>query len=287
MRTWGVLFVVMGMLFTAGIVHSQTLEVHYGGHSVSMPMANIDSLTFLEASPPRPAHITVDVDTAATDASGPFWRLSASATLTTPSGDPLPDGTPVVFRIAPASLEIAAFGYTGNFPFGGGEPVPGVAFTTLLYGGSETNDTVTVRAEYPSASAVLGNETTVCLPLVQGSATLATSPGNYSFTYPGPGWAQILVQVSVEDGHGTPIDGQLVHVSAPVGWIREDVMPAPDMEDQPFAMTEEGVASRWWLVTDDQVYGDSNQPAEEVEVSATVVWHPEITIEPSTVWFYR
>lgn len=256
-----------------------------------------------------PANVEVDFNPTGEDGGGAVWRTEVSARVQDSRNNDVADGYQVFFSVeSDSAIAHIGDGVTGNISPITDLQTAGVAFTELRYQSLYTNKYVELIATV--LDGLTGYEVqdryTVQLPIQQPEAVLNVSPFNFSYSqHPGPGYAQIALQLTVRDGHGHLIDDQKVHFSPQLGRIFTtsqliNTLPQtafaytgpmncnsngeiiPDTDDDP-----EGVANRWLLITFAEAFPDPNAPLSTCTISAEIVAEQDAAVEPTTIFLYR
>ncbi|HHM23451.1 MAG TPA: hypothetical protein ENJ23_00245, partial [Bacteroidetes bacterium] len=171
-----------------------------------------------------PAHLQVTVDRTVLPADNAS-KAEIRAVVTDASNNPVPDGTPVDFRIVRGSGTIDARKETQN----------GVAKNYLI--ASDHPDTTVVRV------SVGGLEDSVRVVYQVGeAATLKLSAD--STAIPADGTTTVLIRAQVTDASGNPVaDGTTVHFETDIGDITPQAVTQNGVAVAQFSSSETGVAT--------------------------------------------
>ncbi|PKN77938.1 MAG: hypothetical protein CVU48_09955 [Candidatus Cloacimonetes bacterium HGW-Cloacimonetes-1] len=153
---------------------------------------------------------------------GGLWRVIAGAIVKDINGNPVDNYTSVWFDLPdnPYNCQIGASGYTGNVSVNG-DSLAGVAFTTLIYSGVYTFETLSIRARTGDEN---GNEVSgiaqVILPLNEPRLEIQVVPGHLDFGEAAPAFREAMVYATLTDAQGNPVrDAYLMMTSSRGQWI--------------------------------------------------------------------
>jgi hypothetical protein len=153
---------------------------------------------------------------------GGLWRIVAGAHLYDVYDNPVDYGTSVWFSIPnnQYNCQIVANAYVGNESVEG-DSTAGTAYTSLIYSGFYSLETITIRAETGGINGqeVFG-EADIILPLNQPQVEIEIIPGNLVFhgnTYDNPESATADLNASVFDSQGNPIHNARILLSSTRG----------------------------------------------------------------------
>ncbi len=240
-----------------------------------------------ETSAPYSIHI--DVDERGEDGGGSIWLLEVSAVVLDRNNRPVRDNIVVAFEV---SDDIATIGgevppYTGNLNREGSSDI-GIAYTTLAYNSSATNDTVHIYASVLGAGGELirGELLDFNLPLQGGGAILYADPANWDYSWGDPALNHITIYVY--DGHDHCVNDQLVRLLTTKGqYYAQNLGGAPCNEKVtgpgnvgPPDQDDCGWAGHYLRTTFDEAFPDPNILETTIEVSAEIVGVPHIEVEP-------
>lgn len=198
----------------------------------------------IQAGSPYYLHPFIDTNSVNEGANmgGGVWRVVAGAIVNDQWGNPVERGTAVRFYVhedyADLNVQVGADAFVGNVSIDG-DSLPGVAFTTLTYNGENINDNVKIVVEtIKEDGTIVSGEAILVLPFV-GPARFnfyaqpsVLNFGNVSATnmtpVPAYKWAHLIGEL--EDGQGTPVEGEEVVLSSANGQF-EYVGSEPGIED--------------------------------------------------------
>lgn len=144
------------------------------------------------------------------DMGGGLWRIVAGANVYDIYNNPVDYGTSVWFLLPgdPMNCQIVANAYVGN-ESAMGDSTQGVAYTTLIYSGVYTFESLLIRAETGGLNGEeVAGETWIVLPLNQPQLELEIIPGNIVYhgnTNTVPTSATAQLNLSLFDVQGNPI----------------------------------------------------------------------------------
>jgi hypothetical protein len=153
---------------------------------------------------------------------GGNWEIVVGAMVYDIFNNPVSYGTSVWFQIPDNTYncQIGANAYVGNESVLG-DSTAGVAYTTLIYHGSHSLDSITIRA---SSGGINGQEvigqSVIVLPLNQPQLDMVIIPGNLVFhgnVNPIPESATATINASIFDIQGCPIHHGRINLSATYG----------------------------------------------------------------------
>ncbi|MDP8204467.1 MAG: hypothetical protein P9L95_08050 [Candidatus Tenebribacter mawsonii] len=155
-----------------------------------------------------------------------FWKVEVSALLLDGQGNPISDGTAIFFSLPnnPEWTSIIPVAYIGN-ENANGDSIPGVAFTSLTYDGSHTNETVNVRLETGLGQIF---ESELVLPIQFPVIDIIAVPQHvdwWEIPYASPEYQSTEIRVTLIDGQNNPINNQVVIFSSTLGEPLEPVPP--------------------------------------------------------------
>lgn len=172
------------------------------------PICAIVSNINIVAGPPD--HITIQPSQNATD-TDPSWSIPIAALVGDVYNNPVRDGIAVFFEVQPdTALILSDTVVTGNGP-----RIPGVAYTTLQYSSSATNQIVQITARTAGNPPVQASIFFV-LPLQQPTIDLYVIPSSWHFPTQGNP-CRIECRAVVQDGHEVEINGAKVIYSVQRG----------------------------------------------------------------------
>ncbi|MCB2211041.1 Ig-like domain-containing protein [bacterium] len=247
-----------------------------------------------------PASIDADYNPTPYDGGAAVWDLEVNARVFDARGNDVLDGYTVYFAVD--TLEYAHIndrGVTGNESEHTTQVTPGVCYTTLEYNSEDTNQNVTVTAwVLDKDGQSVSDEVFIHLPIAEPTGVLTVQPANYDFgDHPGD-YGIFELRLDVFDGHGYPIDRQLVSFSPAKGRIfkTDDINGQP----QPFAYTgrwdyplpltdfdETGVANRYFLISEGEAFPDPSVGETQVQITAEILGVSDASVEPVTVFLIR
>ena len=283
MKKVTVLFAISLFVFLPQ-VQAQTMMLHYGTDTLRVSMADLDSLTFSGSGPLSPTNVDLNINPTAIEGGGGTWNLEVAALLTDVNGNPVGNGIPVQFSIEPVGVAMISNGVTGN-PSPLGPSSDGYAYSTLAYGSRHTNETVTITATCFVPGGTLDATYELSLPVQQPYGILSANPTNYVFDETNPINCSIDLTTYIQDGHNSLIEGQMVHYSTQFGDVYATSTPGGNPD--PYAVTDEdGVATRWFIATADDVFPDPASPMNNCTIEVEIVG-TDISLEPVIIFFYR
>ncbi|MDP8208494.1 MAG: fibronectin type III domain-containing protein [Candidatus Electryonea clarkiae] len=239
-----------------------------------------------------PHHVDIDINEIAEDGGGAIWILEVSATVRDIQNHPVLDSIAVQFEVD-QDIAVISDGYTGNENMAG-ITVPGVAFSTLVYNSSVTNDSIQIQAEVLAGdghNTITGIYNDFKLPLQEGAGLLYSDPLNWNYRNQHP-IAVFDMSVFVYDGHDHCIDKQLVrfltdrglyYTSAAGGAVRNEALTGP--LDYPVGMDgdECGWAQRYLRITFDDAFPDPRILDSRATANVEIIGCADIYIEPVTI----
>ena len=153
---------------------------------------------------------------------GGLWRVIAGAIVKDINGNPVDNYTSVWFDLPdnPYNCQIGASGYTNNISVNG-DSLAGVAFTTLVYSGVYTFETLSIRARTGDEN---GNEVSgiaqVVLPLNEPRIEIQAVPGHLDFGQTTPAYKEAMVYATLTDAQGNPVrDAYLLMTASRGQWV--------------------------------------------------------------------
>ncbi len=165
---------------------------------------------FIHAAPPHTIVAFASGYNTGENVYGGLWKIVVGASVTDINDNPVDYGTSVWFYLPdnPYNCQIQATAYVGNESVTG-DSTAGIAYTTLIYSGVYTFESLKIRAV---TGGINGQEVFVeqyiVLPLNQPQLELEIIPGNLVFhgNYnPVPASATAMLNFSVFDIQGCPI----------------------------------------------------------------------------------
>ena len=230
----------------------------------------------------------------AEDIGGGSWLLEVSTRIYDQFSNPAGNGILVNFSITPDKATISP-AVTGNQNRSTNRSYPGMAFTTLIYNSANTFDTVSICAEAPElGSNVIGN-LDYNLPLQNGLMVLYIDPENFMFESE-EDTAVIRCRVRVWDDHNERINNAPALFTASRGrffWFdyeteqfesfAEDkvlMLTGQGLPENPQHRDEDGEATVFLLLTEDDVFLDQVTPEINVQVNAALDGLPDVVADP-------
>lgn len=193
---------------TAGPASVKAYVVREDSTTISAVKSNI----VVHAGPPNSVSISVGDTSTGVSMGGGFWRVECAALLNDVWGNPVDHGTSVFFSLPddPDWATISASAYVGN-ENAAGDTLAGVAYTTLIYDGSHTNEELLIRVETAGSEPgqVFVDEDTIILPIQFPIIDLAAVPQHLDWVgeVPNPQPLDSTIRVKVLDGQNNPVDG--------------------------------------------------------------------------------
>jgi len=251
-----------------------------------------------------PDAIDIDIRREGFDGGGAIWDEEVSARVVDSRGNDVIDGYTVYFAVDHIEYaHILDQAITGNESEHTSSITPGVAYTTLEYHSEHTNQNIEIYAFVQDALGDLVSDTLQWkLPIQEPTGVLSVSPANFDFGDHEGDYGAFELRLEVYDGHYTPINGQLVSFSPAKGRIfktndinngvQEEfaitgpldfplIPGAPDDPDQ------DGVANRWFLITEGEAFPDPSVGETQVQITASIHESPDSSVEPVTVFLIR
>jgi hypothetical protein len=142
-----------------------------------------------------------------------LWKIGVTALVSDSLGNPVDNGTAVWFSIIDTLDQVDWANVEGDAFVGNStadvDSVPGVAFSSLIYDGSHTNDTIWIEVE----SGGLRSRDYFVLPMNNPIIDLIPDPGHVDFGGDNPTNPAIaLINVFVSDEQGNPIKNALIQL---------------------------------------------------------------------------
>ncbi len=206
----------------------------------------------VHAGPPATINPFIGGYNQGTNAGGGSWSIEAGAIVKDIYNNPVDYGTSVFFSMDlpptmdPSNVTIVANGFTGNYN-AVGDSTAGMAYTTLVYWGYYTFDTITIKARSGSFDPVTGNyliqegQSEVTLPLNEPSLEARAVPWHLDFSEEAS-WNNINsltaeIWVSLHDGQGNPVHKAILLLLSNRGtfdfcssWDETYYLPAPTFQ---------------------------------------------------------
>ncbi|GBE29882.1 MAG TPA: hypothetical protein ENH10_03710 [Bacteroidetes bacterium] len=252
-----------------------------------------------------PAGIDVTIRPEVFDGGGAIWDLEISGRVYDARGNDVADGYTVYFEVdRPEVAHILDQAITGNESEHTSTVTPGVAFTTLEYASEHTNQEIIITGVVldTQGNEVADSAPLFALPIGEPVGVMTRTPATWDYGVQGGAPGRFALRLDVFDGHGWPINSQLVSFSPAKGRIfkTDDIngeeqyfaytgpkdfpyIPGPQYEDT----DEVGVANRWFMITQDEAFPDPAVTETQVQVTADIIGVQEGTIEPITVFLIR
>lgn len=237
-----------------------------------------------------PATIIVSHNNVGEDIGSGNWLLDVSAMVMDVYDNPVIDGWAVSFTVLPDTALIGAENvYTGNEPYGGGDPVPGVAFSWLTYPGVATFEEVTITATCrPGGELVVGTET-FDLPLQDCTVTLYIQPAAWHYDELGDP-AVFECRALVREGHGLPVNNALCLFFATKGRFYTAPPPGGQLSDEKYTgipPDPPGQATLYLVAYREFVFPDPITPEVTGTVNCSVYGYSECFTDGQQVIFQR
>ena len=194
----------------AGVVTITAGTTNNNGRIITATRSNI----VIHAGHPAAAEVGIgEYDTGENSGSG-TWTVGVNAIISDAWGNPVDYGTAAWFSIVNADeitwATIIAEAYVGN-PNTDGDSLQGVAFTTLIYDGSHSLESIQIMVNCGDLIAYGDVE----LPLNSPTLTMTPHPGHLDWTeedYPNPDPKIGEVLICVTDGQGSPVNNAIIHL---------------------------------------------------------------------------
>jgi hypothetical protein len=237
-------------------------------------------------------------------AGGNVWQVEVSALVLDQHGNEVVDSTAVQFYLSDdtSSVEIWGDAFTGNDPpVSGGDPLEGVAFTSLLYHSDATFTDLDVYAYCVVDGDSIIDTTQYQCPLADGELSFILVPENWNFTTPpiGPSYGPAVQQARAYllDGYANPIDGATIIFNSTAGYFYWDSLgtvlsfekitgPPGFIGPPPEPPDSTGTAICWLRTTLNQAFPDLNAVINTATVYARVN-NSDVTSENITVTFSK
>ncbi len=210
-----------------------TLRYNDGVDSVSDTL--IVAVTPSESSigflPPERMSLTVRTDSVYMDGN---WQLFVDAIVSDSLGDPVKDGTPVIFSIESSTIDtsqvtLGTIVYTGDTATIDNmrDQIPGDAINVITYTSAAIGAQVVLKATVQTDSTIVARDT-LFFPVPTNNLKLNISDRNGGIVeVPNGGSAIAKFEVSLQDGFNAPIPRHVVNVSSLAGKI----MPSAKVYD--------------------------------------------------------
>ncbi len=187
------------------------------GVEISSTKSNI----VVHAGPTNSIDISVGDQSTGVDVGGGYWNIECAALLNDIYGNPVDYGTAVWFSLpeAPSWATITAESYVGNVN-ANGDSLDGVAYTSLVFEGSHSNDTLLIKVESAGidSNVVFTDSTYITLPIQFPIIDLAAVPQHLDWVIPGDEDPKdTVIHVQVLDGQNNPLDGVELTFSTTLG----------------------------------------------------------------------
>jgi len=193
----------------------------YTFNSMGTEISSTKSNIVVHAGPPNSVDISAGDMSTGVSMGGGYWKIECAALLNDAWGNPVDHGTAVFFSLPddPDWATIEAASYVGN-ENAAGDSLAGVAYTSLIYEGSHTNEELLIRVS--TAGSVQGeifvDESTIILPIQFPVIDLAAVPQHVD-------WIVLndmqpkdsTIRVKVLDGQNNPVDGVDLTFSTTLG----------------------------------------------------------------------
>lgn len=200
---------------------------------------------------------------------GGLWRIIAGANVYDVYNNPVDYGTSVWFYLPDNiyNCQIVANSYVGN-ESAQGDSTAGVAYTTLIYSGVYTFESIRIKAVTGGINGIeIWGEAYVVLPLNQPQLELEVIPGNIVFRgnqNPIPASATAWLNLALFDVQGNPIHNARITMTSTRGIFEYTVGTNEDPLNSNSPSTPHIVVTDWydpWAVYDPNVpfsYTDIN-----------------------------
>ncbi len=206
----------------AGIIKIKAWCRNLEGMMISASKPNI----IVQAGPPDQCEFAIAGNDAGEDMDGGMWQVQIAALITDEWGNPVGNGTAAFFYLEPnpdyASV-VAANAFVGN-QNSNGDSLAGTAFSYIVYDGTYTNETITVKVDVGDDIDFVGD---LNLPLQMGELTLICTPAHVDWTVANDVSDKLtLSRVTVHDSQQNPISNQRILFTSSLGSpIDDDIHP--------------------------------------------------------------
>ncbi len=185
------------------------------------------------------------------DMGGGLWRIIAGASVYDIYNNPVDYGTSVWFLLPDdvTNCQIGANAYVGN-ESAQGDSTAGVAYTTLIYSGVYTFESIKIRAVTGGIGGIeIFGEAWVVLPLNQPQLELEIIPGNIVFrgnTNTVPQSATADLNLSLFDQQGNPIHNARISMTSTRGIFEYTAGTNEDPMNSNSPLTPHIVVTDWY-----------------------------------------
>ncbi|MCF7918646.1 MAG: hypothetical protein K9N06_01880 [Candidatus Cloacimonetes bacterium] len=176
----------------------------------------------LVAGPPANVILSIGGTNTGIDMGDGTWMIQLSALITDSYGNPVLNGFAVFFSLDQEYDYVTINGqnaYVGNSNQQG-DQVAGTAFTTIIYDGSFTNETITVNLDM----GIIDFEEELTLPLQFGELTMICVPAHLDWTENNYSEEILYTQcrLRVRDGQNNPVNKQRIIFTTSLGFPTDE-----------------------------------------------------------------
>ena len=220
MSSNGVAVVSINSGIEAGIVAIKTeCRDNEGNVLVEATKSNI----VIQSGFPAECEFTIGGFDSGEEMGGGLWEVEVAALITDRWGNPVGDGTAVFFSLNPNpdyALIVTDETYVGN-ENASGDTLAGTAFTSIIYDGTYTNETVTVSVDV----AGVDFSGALMLPLQNGEITMICVPAHLAWgdNFETP-WDDLFTQcrINIRDGQNNPVNKQRIIFTTSLGYPTDE-----------------------------------------------------------------
>ena len=182
----------------------------------------VNEAVVVEAGIPYDIHLNIGEIDSGVNLGDCTWKIQFSALITDEWNNPVENGTAIYFTLSPVTEYVSinnAMVVAGNENLNG-EQTAGTAFSTLVFDGNYTNETITINAD-------VGNVTEsadFALPLQYGEINMLCVPTHIDW-HEGNTQEEILYtqcRVNVHDGQNNPVNNQRIVFTTTIGFPTDE-----------------------------------------------------------------
>ncbi len=184
----------------------------------------------VHAGPPHRVTFAIGGNNTGVSVGAGNYKVQVSAMVTDEWGNPCDYGTAVTFQIVPpvtgdpdslVNATIEAVSYIGNWNVDG-DSTAGTAYTTLIYDGSNSNDSFTIKA-------IVGGiqpQTTLVLPMQNATVEAVVVPSHYDFGNGNTATSgKVMIKLIIRDDQGNLLHNVPVTFGSDFGYFDNDLAP--------------------------------------------------------------